>query len=123
MNANDKEDCMNLLAQQKRVGCQSATDLANGWTSAILDSDEYQFDVPEANRLEVPVQDLISVDILEHMPAACRFIAAARASGGAVLVHCVAGVSRSVTVSPADYSSCIVLIDRPKMSLLSIFFF
>ena len=39
-----------------------------------------------------------SADLLSHLPELCDFIDQARAAGGAVYVHCAAGVSRSATV-------------------------
>lgn len=50
------------------------------------------------NHLSIPVQDSEYEDLLIHLPEACRFIRAALDAGGKVLVHCVMGISRSVTV-------------------------
>ncbi|EPQ58862.1 hypothetical protein GLOTRDRAFT_34445 [Gloeophyllum trabeum ATCC 11539] len=50
------------------------------------------------NHLSIPVQDSEYEDLLIHLPEACRFIQAALDAGGKVLVHCVMGISRSVTV-------------------------
>ena len=51
---------------------------------------------PQTKHLEVV--DVESADLLSHLPDLCDFIAEARAAGGAVYVHCAAGVSRSATV-------------------------
>ena len=37
-------------------------------------------------------------DLLRHLPAAISFMDDAHSSGGKVLVHCVAGMSRSVSL-------------------------
>ncbi|MCJ1467934.1 hypothetical protein MMC07_006559 [Pseudocyphellaria aurata] len=72
--------------------------MASGWTSAHAAQADYKPHVPDSNRLELKVQDLAHADLLQHLPATCQFIAEARAAGGTVLVHCLAGVSRSTTV-------------------------
>ena len=48
--------------------------------------------------LHLAVTDLPEQDMIRIFPAAFRFIDEAIAGGGAVLVHCQAGVSRSATV-------------------------
>ncbi|KAF8196864.1 protein-tyrosine phosphatase-like protein [Mycena galopus ATCC 62051] len=48
--------------------------------------------------LTVPMMDDEDFDILQHLPATCRFIQDALNGGGRVLVHCVMGISRSPTV-------------------------
>jgi hypothetical protein len=50
---------------------------------------------------QLPLVDNDAEDIAAHFEEAFRFIRDARACGGAVLVHCVAGVSRSVTLVAA----------------------
>lgn len=49
-------------------------------------------------RLEIWLPDHPAADILRHLPAAVAFVRDTLASGGRVLVHCAAGVSRSATV-------------------------
>ena len=51
-------------------------------------------------RLEIWLPDHPAADILRHLPPAVAFVRDALSSGGRVLVHCAAGVSRSATVQP-----------------------
>ena len=47
---------------------------------------------------QIAVEDSHDVNMLQHLPEAFSFIEKARVSGERVLVHCHAGMSRSVTV-------------------------
>lgn len=47
---------------------------------------------------QIAVEDRHEVDMLQHLPSAFAFIEQARLSNEKVLVHCHAGMSRSVTV-------------------------
>ncbi|GAB0086877.1 Dual specificity protein phosphatase [Sergentomyia squamirostris] len=51
--------------------------------------------------LQIPITDHWSQDVSVYFPTAIQFIDEARTKGAAVLVHCLAGVSRSVTVTLA----------------------
>lgn len=51
--------------------------------------------------LQIPITDHWSQDLYTHFPNAIKFIDEARSKGAGVLVHCLAGVSRSVTVTLA----------------------
>ncbi|XP_068149786.1 dual specificity protein phosphatase Mpk3 [Drosophila tropicalis] len=51
--------------------------------------------------LQIPITDHYSQDLAIHFPDAIQFIEEARSANSAVLVHCLAGVSRSVTVTLA----------------------
>ncbi|XP_037934077.1 dual specificity protein phosphatase Mpk3 isoform X2 [Teleopsis dalmanni] len=51
--------------------------------------------------LQIPITDHYSQDLAMHFPTAIKFIEEARSKNSAVLVHCLAGVSRSVTVTLA----------------------
>ena len=42
----------------------------------------------------VPINDVGSANLLDELEMCCAFISRARAGGGAVLVHCMAGISR-----------------------------
>jgi predicted protein tyrosine phosphatase len=50
--------------------------------------------------MQIALVDMETSDILSHLPACVTFIDDAIKSGGRVLVHCMAGVSRSVSVMP-----------------------
>lgn len=51
----------------------------------------------------VMVTDVETTDILTHLPDCVQFVREALASGGRILVHCMAGISRSSTVSPVPF--------------------
>lgn len=53
---------------------------------------------PECRCLRIPISDMEGEDIGAYFDAAQRFIDGAAASGGAALVHCHEGKSRSVTL-------------------------
>lgn len=55
----------------------------------------------EFHTLQLELRDTLSENLLAHLQTALEFIDSARACGGRVLVHCFAGVSRSVSVSIA----------------------
>lgn len=47
---------------------------------------------------QIAVEDKLDVDMMQHLPGAFQFIENARLQGEKVLVHCHAGMSRSVTI-------------------------
>ena len=52
--------------------------------------------------LTIPIQDSELENLLIHLPEACRFIQNALEQGGSrILLHCVMGISRSITVLAA----------------------
>ena len=53
----------------------------------------------------IHLDDEKTENLLVHLPRVCDFIDQARASGGIVLVHCFAGISRSASCVIA-YSKC-----------------
>ena len=53
------------------------------------------------SRLVVPVDDLPTENLLQHFPHSTEFILSGIRSGGTVLVHCLAGASRSPSVVAA----------------------
>ncbi|XP_004282069.2 dual specificity protein phosphatase 12 [Orcinus orca] len=70
-----------------------------------VDSEETDFNtgagVEGLRSLFVPALDKPETDLLSHLDRCVAFIGQARAEGRAVLVHCHAGVSRSVAVMTA----------------------
>ncbi|XP_022711554.1 uncharacterized protein LOC111273834 isoform X2 [Varroa jacobsoni] len=57
--------------------------------------------IPEPQFLRIAVNDNYSEKLLPHFSKASHFVERARESGGCVLVHCLAGVSRSPTMAIA----------------------
>lgn len=51
--------------------------------------------------LQIALLDSPAQDILSHIPAAIDFIQSARDSGGRILIHCLAGISRSSAIAIA----------------------
>jgi dual specificity phosphatase 12 len=64
-------------------------------------TESYQTVLGLRTRLVIPVFDLGSENLLRHFPVAMEFIDSAISNGGTVLVHCLAGASRSPTVVAA----------------------
>ncbi|XP_069759847.1 dual specificity protein phosphatase 16 isoform X2 [Narcine bancroftii] len=67
--------------------------------------------IPESHFLRVPVNDSFSEKILPWLDKSVEFIEKAKASNGRVLVHCLAGISRSATIAIA------YIMKRMDMSL------
>ena len=51
--------------------------------------------------MRIPVNDTFAQRISDYFESALAFIEAAHASGGVVLIHCMAGISRSATITLA----------------------
>lgn len=68
-------------------------------------------DVEGFHYLQIPISDHWSQNLSSWFPQAIQFIDSAVAAGSGVLVHCLAGISRSVTVTVA------YLMARHAMSL------
>ncbi|XP_003202587.1 dual specificity protein phosphatase 16 [Meleagris gallopavo] len=67
--------------------------------------------IPESHFLRVPVSDSFCEKILPWLDKSVDFIEKAKASNGRVLVHCLAGISRSATIAIA------YIMKRMDMSL------
>ncbi|NXF05910.1 DUS16 phosphatase, partial [Smithornis capensis] len=67
--------------------------------------------IPESHFLRVPVNDSFCEKILPWLDKSVEFIEKAKASNGRVLVHCLAGISRSATIAIA------YIMKRMDMSL------
>lgn len=61
----------------------------------------YRALIPAENHLIVPARDTDTQDLLVHLQQICNFIDAQHEAERRVLVHCIAGVSRSPTVAVA----------------------
>ncbi|XP_029455663.1 dual specificity protein phosphatase 16 [Rhinatrema bivittatum] len=67
--------------------------------------------IPESHFLRIPVNDSFCEKILPWLDKSVDFIEKAKASNGRVLVHCLAGISRSATIAIA------YIMKRMDMSL------
>jgi len=67
----------------------------------LKSTDSYQTIFGLRTRLVIPVLDAAGQNLLRHFPVAKGFIDSAISNGGTVLVHCVAGASRSPSVVAA----------------------
>ncbi|XP_021252886.1 dual specificity protein phosphatase 12 [Numida meleagris] len=82
--------------------CSSPKALAAAGVMAVLTVDaEEPPPVPGVQALYIRARDEPGADLLSRLDECAAFIGAARAGGGAVLVRCQAGVSRSVAVVTA----------------------
>ncbi|XP_076204212.1 dual specificity protein phosphatase 12 isoform X1 [Aptenodytes patagonicus] len=82
--------------------CSSPESLAAAGVVAVLTVDaEEPPAVPGMRTLHVRARDEPGADLLSRLDDCAAFIGAARAGGGAALVRCQAGVSRSVAVVTA----------------------
>ncbi|KAK1329534.1 hypothetical protein QTO34_011726 [Cnephaeus nilssonii] len=77
--------------------------LREAGVTAVLtvDAEEPDLQVEGLRRLFVPALDGPETDLLSHLDRCVAFLGRARAEGRAALVHCHAGVSRSVAVMTA----------------------
>lgn len=57
--------------------------------------------LPRSRYLRIPIDDSLWADLLPWIPQALHFIDAAMSTGASVLVHCVAGISRSPALAVA----------------------
>lgn len=57
-------------------------------------------------RMHIKLDDLDHANLLLHMTAAVKYVQAAIAENGNVLVHCAAGISRSATVGISRSPYC-----------------
>ncbi|XP_068022055.1 dual specificity protein phosphatase 12 isoform X1 [Melanerpes formicivorus] len=82
--------------------CSSPESLAAAQVVAVLTVDAEEAPaVPGVRAMHVRARDEPGADLLSHLDECAAFLGAARAGGGAALVRCQAGVSRSVAVVTA----------------------
>ncbi|KAK7114172.1 dual specificity protein phosphatase 22-B-like [Littorina saxatilis] len=74
---------------------------ANNITHILSIHDNAKELIPDKKYLCIVAGDNPHQDLMQFFPQCIDFIHQARLSGGSVLVHCLAGVSRSVTVTAA----------------------
>ncbi|KAF6257338.1 vacuolar protein sorting-associated protein 26-domain-containing protein [Scenedesmus sp. NREL 46B-D3] len=87
-----------FLSSLRSEACPGVLD-AHGVTHILQVGFELQPSHPSRyTYLSLPVYDMVEQDIIGCFPAAFEFIDKAIASGGTVLVHCQAGISRSASV-------------------------
>nr|XP_034824685.1 dual specificity protein phosphatase Mpk3 [Maniola hyperantus] len=104
-NSTNSEDCEALARHNIKYVLNVTPDLPN----------TFEAEGCGINYLKIPIADHWSQNLAVHFPQAIRFIEEAMAARCGVLVHCVAGVSRSVTVTLA------YLMQRHRLSLRDAF--
>ncbi|CAH2107580.1 unnamed protein product [Euphydryas editha] len=90
-NSTNSEDCDALARHNIKYVLNVTPDLPN----------TFEAEGCGINYLKIPIADHWSQNLAVHFPQAIRFIEEAMTARCGVLVHCVAGVSRSVTVTLA----------------------
>ncbi|XP_037299011.1 dual specificity protein phosphatase Mpk3 isoform X1 [Manduca sexta] len=90
-NSTNSEDCDALARHNIKYVLNVTPDLPN----------TFEAEGCGINYLKIPIADHWSQNLAVHFPQAIRFIEEAMSARCGVLVHCVAGVSRSVTVTLA----------------------
>ncbi|XP_077285874.1 mitogen-activated protein kinase phosphatase 3 isoform X2 [Arctopsyche grandis] len=95
-NSANSEDCEGLARHNIKYVLNVTPDLPNVFES--IDGD--------INYLKIPIADHWSQNLATHFPQAIKFIEEGVSSNCGVLVHCVAGISRSVTVTVAYLMQC-----------------
>ncbi|XP_073951233.1 LOW QUALITY PROTEIN: dual specificity protein phosphatase Mpk3-like [Choristoneura fumiferana] len=104
-NSSNSEDCDALARHNIKYVLNVTPDLPNAFEEAG----------GAISYLKIPIADHWSQNLAVHFPQAIRFIEEAMSARCGVLVHCVAGVSRSVTVTLA------YLMQRHRLSLRDAF--
>jgi protein-tyrosine phosphatase len=72
-----------------------------GIRTTQLSSEVHQYYDSKLSRLIIPADDISTQNMLQYFPRSTEFILHALCDGGCVLVHCLAGASRSPTVVAA----------------------
>lgn len=80
----------------QRVGITRVVNMAGA--SVATDQEFYGKDI---SCIVIKAEDIDGYDLSQHFTEVSEFLEQAEKDGASVLVHCVAGVSRSVTVSVA----------------------
>ena len=85
--------CREAASDREALGESGITRVLN-----VTSEDSKYRSIDSFTYYQIPVEDSHDVDMLQHLPEAFTFIESARLSGEKVIVHCYAGMSRSVTV-------------------------
>ncbi len=80
----------------RRIGITHIVNMAG---RSVNTNQEFYGD--DFNCLVLMAEDIEEYDLSQHFTEVCEFLEVIEKEGGSVLVHCVAGVSRSVTVTVA----------------------
>ncbi|XP_061178943.1 dual specificity protein phosphatase 7-like [Saccostrea echinata] len=99
-NAKNSAD-INLL---KKFGIKYILNVTPNVPNKFAEDNDFKY-------MQIPVSDQLSQNLSAFFPEAIAFIDEARENGCGVLVHCLAGISRSVTVTVA------YLMQKEHMSL------
>ncbi|CAJ0601630.1 unnamed protein product [Cylicocyclus nassatus] len=75
----------------KRIGAHYIINVTSNLPNTFEDNPSFHY-------LKIPVDDNSSHNLTQFFPEAIAFVEAAARAGDACLVHCLAGISRSVTV-------------------------
>ncbi|XP_044753553.1 dual specificity protein phosphatase Mpk3 [Coccinella septempunctata] len=89
-NANNSEDSQALARHSIQYILNVTSDLPNVFE-----------DQGSIKYMQIPITDHWSQNLASHFPKAIEFIEEARSRQKGVLVHCLAGISRSVTITVA----------------------
>ncbi|VDL66334.1 unnamed protein product [Nippostrongylus brasiliensis] len=86
---------MQIFLEGQHINCRNGARYIINVTSNLPNAFEYN---PSYHYLRISVDDNSSHNLSQYFPEAIAFIDAAARAGDACLVHCLAGISRSVTV-------------------------
>ncbi|ORX54432.1 dual specificity protein phosphatase 12 [Hesseltinella vesiculosa] len=83
------------------MAAKNHMELLDNKISHIVAVGDFDLHHPKISYLNIAIEDLASENIIQHFDDSFDFIEQGRSQGTGVLVHCQAGMSRSVTVAAA----------------------